>query len=233
MSQLQRPELRVVYAGLQTCVAQDLLAKSLDSEFSLPPGLSPESSLAELLEHFAYRAAPLNENAKPFDPERPFFDYATHVDLPEIEKDFREGRAERHLPVEHSHPYLEMFFDSDFRADGYQMQANLLQERAPRLERKPLRVEAIVKIQRALGVRQRSGLLFAQSVEILESFLGSVQTDLSREQVEVLEAEYRDFAGLCRDPNHLLKQDSLRSGLGRLTFERVDGFRRFTEKCRA
>ena len=45
-------------------------------EFALAPELNPDPSLMEILEIFAYKAATLNENAKPFDPDRPFFDYS-------------------------------------------------------------------------------------------------------------------------------------------------------------
>lgn len=224
--------LKVVYVGLQTCVAKDLLTKSLNSEFAIAPELDAQPSLAAILEHFAFRAAPLNENAKPFDPDRPFFDYSIHLDLPQIEKDFREGYLAKHLPVDHSHPYLEMFFDSNFKADEYSKRANYVEKKAPKFERKPLRVEAIVKIQKALGVRQRSKLVFSRSIGILEAFLESDSEQMSIEDVQIIETEYNDFVELCRDPNHFLKKDSLRSEVGKHAFDRMSEFKRFTSKCR-
>jgi hypothetical protein len=218
--------------GLTVSISKDLLGRSMNSEFAVAPELSSEPSLMKIFENFAYRAAPLNENAKPFDPERPFFDYSIELNIPEIEKDFNEGYISKYLPVDHSHPYLELFFDSPIKTDEYHKRENYKEKQKPQLERKPLRVEAIVKIQRALGVRLRSEGIFNKSIKILESFIESSHEQLDVEQLEILDAEYQDFANLCKDANYFLKKSSLRSSLGKSTFERISKFEKFKEQSK-
>ena len=199
-------------------------------EFALAPELTPDPSLMEILENFAYKAAPLNENAKPFDPDRPFFDYSISLNIPEIEKDFSEGYISKHLPVHNSHPYLDMFFESNFKADEYEKRANFVEKKKPSLERKPFRIEALIKIQRALGVRMRSEGIFRKSEQILESFINSGENKLNVEDVDIVYAEYEDYSKLCKDANYFLKKISLRSSLGNDAFDRIQDYNRYKAK---
>jgi hypothetical protein len=204
----------------------------MQSEFALAPELTSDPSLMQIFEHFAYKAAPLNENAKPFDPDRPFFDYSISLNIPEIEKDFNEGYIAKHLPVNNSHPYLELFFESDFKSNEYTKKANFVEKPKPKLERKPFRIEAIIKIQRALGVRLRSEGIFQKSEEILESFINSDETNLNVEDVDVMYTEYEDFMNLCRDANYFLKKSSMRSSLGKYTYDRIQDYNKYKKNGR-
>ena len=232
MADLNFASLNVIRLGVETCRTQDLLFKSLNSEVTLVPKLAPRASLMSLLEHFAFKAAPLNQNSKPFDPERPHFDYSISLDIPEIVRDFTQGEIEKHLPLFNSHPYLEIFFESNFKANEYEKKTAYLPEKKDLLERKPLRVEAIINIQKALAIRARSKTIFPKSVKILKDFIESDEEQLTMEELETLDSEYLDFVELCRDPNYFLKKDSLRSGLGEINFERIKNFKEFTKTCR-
>ena len=123
-----------------------------------------------------------------------------------------------------------MFFESNFKADEYEKRANFVEKKKPSLERKPFRIEALIKIQRALGVRMRSEGIFRKSEQILESFINSGENKLNVEDVDIVYAEYEDYSKLCKDANYFLKKISLRSSLGNDAFDRIQDYNRYKAK---
>ena len=198
---------------------------------SAPP-LSYNPTYVEILEHFAYKASPLNDGSKLFDPVRPFFDYSIALNIPEIQKDLSEGRFSKYFPVNNSHPYLEMFFDTPLKVNEYDQKKAFAIDKKEIIQRKPLRIEAIIKIQKTLSVRTRSKPLFTQSKKILEDFISKNKKGFLDEEIDILDDEYHHFAELCRDPNYLLKKDALESKLGEETFKRLRNYKEFNSKSK-
>lgn len=215
---------------MKKCIDEQLLAKSISTEFPLPPALGEEPTLTKILEQFAFLSAPLNENSKSYDPNRPFFDYSTALDIPEIEKDFENGNFEKHLPVDHSHPYVKLFIENDFSIDHYEKVEAFKNPKKKIIERKPLRIEAIIKIQRALGVRGRSQKLFSISEQILQNLIEDPQNELTPEMIMILEEEYEDLIGLCKDSNYFLKKGSIKAELGNSAYGNLNFFDKFKKK---
>jgi hypothetical protein len=223
------PQIQLMIDGLTKTKKHNLLEKSMSSEFSKAPELGAQPSLKDLLEHLAFKAAPLNQNSKSFDPERSLFDFPNSIDIPEINKSFKKSGTSEHLKKAQSHPYLDLFFDSDFQINEYQKHSNYRDSNKKIIERKPLRVEAILKIQRALGVRERSRDLFRESQGILEEMLLSKEKKLSGEELDKLEEEYEELVNLQRDPNYLLKKDTMRSNLGYTAFNNLNFYNKFKQ----
>ena len=215
--------------GVETTLDQDLLEKSMGREFLRTPDFPAEPSFKQVLQHYAYKAAPLNENAKSFDADRPFFEYSVALNLPEMEKALRAGKT---LPFDLKHPYLEMFFEGDIKVDDYLKAGNFRELPKGALERKPLRLEAIIKIQKALGVRLRARPIFPKGDGILEGFLREERGDLKEEELEVLEGELQDLVGLCRDANYFLKKGAMESKLGKKNVRKMPFYEKFVSESK-
>ena len=167
-----------------------------------------------------------------FDYERNLFEYDASISISEIKKDYYSGKGKRHFPVFNSQKYFKTFLEGGANFTEMKVGIKDLQEKETIFERKPIRIEVISKMQKALGIRARNGIIFQESLVELQKFVqGEFSENDFEDLVDLLETEHSEFVQLCRDPNYFLKKKALQDKIGTDGHRRIQKYQQYYQKC--
>ena len=167
----------------------------------------------------------LNSSNKANDPERALFDFSTDVSISQVRKDFYAGNSEAHFPLFNSHAYFSLFLDQPEDSSFQESQ------KSRPFERKPVRIQVISALQKAMHLRGRNRLPLEPLTKTLTEFVekGDGAGKLRGENLDIVEEAFEEFIGFCRDPNFMLKQEVVQDTLG---VETGQGMRAYQRLCR-